>query len=284
MEPLIFKVINAGLMVLLPFVAGFALSGRVETAFKVVGVGVLTFLGAQALHIPFNQFLLNPAIARWGLRGGGWERASLLALLYGLSAGVFEEGARYLAYRFWLRRERSWREGIVFGLGHGGVESVLLGLLAFYALGQAVAYRGGELELMLPPGQVDLARAQLEAYWGMPWYDSLLGVVERVAALSFHIGAAVIVLQGLKRDRIFWLGLAVIWHTLLDAVAVFGVQAWGIYEVEGVLLTFGVLSWVVIYLLREKGDEGEGRALPLLDLEKQKFTVDPEQVDESKYV
>ncbi len=70
--------------------------------FIVIGVVVLAFLGAQALHIHFNQFLLNPAITRWGLRGEGRERSILLALLYGLSAGVFEEGARYLAYRFWL--------------------------------------------------------------------------------------------------------------------------------------------------------------------------------------
>lgn len=286
MTNLLFKILNAGLMVLIPFIVGFFLSKGVETAFKVIGVGVLTFLGAQVLHIPFNQFLLNPALRRWGLLDGERHIHLLIfAVIIGLSAGIFEEGGRYLVYRFWLGRERSWREGLLFGLGHGGVESVLLGLVVLYALGQALVYRAGDLENLLPPDQVELARVQLEAYWGMPWYDSILGAVERIAALSFHIGAAVIVLQALKRENVLWLGAAIAWHAALDAVAVFGAQTWGVYGVEGILLAFGALSWIVAYLLRGK-EEGRGgkRPPPLLDLHDLEVEVDPEQVDESRYV
>jgi uncharacterized membrane protein YhfC len=285
MENLIFKILNGGLMVFIPFIAGFLLSRRVETAYQVMGAGVLTFLGSQVAHTPFNQFLLAPLLRRWGLGEGGRQAHLLiLAVLLGFSAGVFEEGARYLVYRFWLGKERSWREGILFGLGHGGVESVLLGLVVLYALGQAAVYQAGDLETMLPPDQVPLARAQLEVYWGMMWYVSLLGVVERMASLSFHIGASVIVLQSLKRENILWLGVAVVWHAALNAVAVYGAPTWGVYWVEGILLAFGVLSWIVVYLLRDEEDRGEKRAHQLLDLDDLNVEVEPEQVNESKYV
>ncbi|MGM0373751.1 MAG: YhfC family glutamic-type intramembrane protease [Chloroflexota bacterium] len=273
-------------MVLIPLIVGFFLSRRVETAFKIIGAGILAFLGAQALHIPFNQCLLNPALRRWGLLDGeGQIHLMIFAVIVGLSAGIFEEGGRYLVYRFWLGGERSWREGLLFGLGHGGVESVLLGLVVFYALGQALVYSSGDLENLLSPGQVELARAQLEVYWGMPWYDSLLGALERVAALSFHIGAAVIVLQALKRENILWLGAAIVWHAALNALAVFGVRTWGVYKVEGILLAFGALSWVAACLLRGSG-EGQGgvRPPPLFELNDLDVEVDSEQVDESKYV
>jgi hypothetical protein len=54
--------------------------------------------------------------------------------------------------------------------------------------------------------------------------------------------------------------------------------------VEGILLAFGVLSWIVVYLLRDEEDRGEKRAHQLLDLDDLNVEVEPEQVNESKYV
>src|SRR4051794_20280934 len=46
-------------------------------------------------------------------------------LLSSLTAGLFEETGRWLGYRF-LLWEATRRTGTMFGLGHGGLESILL--------------------------------------------------------------------------------------------------------------------------------------------------------------
>ena len=48
----------------------------------------------------------------------------LNAIILGLLAGLFEETARYILFKFILPKARTWREGILVGLGHGGAEAV----------------------------------------------------------------------------------------------------------------------------------------------------------------
>jgi len=43
-----------------------------------------------------------------------------------LSAGVFEEVGRYVDYGLFMRREpRTWSKAVMFGIGHGGLESAV---------------------------------------------------------------------------------------------------------------------------------------------------------------
>lgn len=281
---ILFKSLNAGVMILLPLVlAGIFARGTTSTA-KLLGLGVLTFLGAQALHIPFNRFLLIPWLAERADPGKGVQASLLLrALALGLSAAVFEEGARFGVFRFWLRGRRSWGAGALFGLGHGGVEAVLLGLLALVALLQAWTLQRGDLPQLLAPENVSLARAQLEVYWRMPWYASLMGAIERVSALSFHIAAAVFVQQAVHTGRIRWLVIAVGGHTALNAAAVFGSQTWGVYATEGILFGMGILSLAAAYAFR-RDEEQRPPENHELDLEKLHIKPQRDQVDDSRYV
>lgn len=61
-----------------------------------------------ALPEPFRDLLLNPA-----------------ALSF--SAGIFEETARLVLMLVLLKGFHRWVDGAAFGLGHGGLEAVLLG-------------------------------------------------------------------------------------------------------------------------------------------------------------
>jgi uncharacterized membrane protein YhfC len=49
----------------------------------------------------------------------------MLIALPSLTAGVFEETARYIAYRF-LLKEHNMENGLIYGVGHGGIESIML--------------------------------------------------------------------------------------------------------------------------------------------------------------
>lgn len=252
------RLLNSLLMFAVPLVAAVILVRRYRLEWRLFLIGAGTFAGALILEIPFNRFLLQPVLERLGLLGAvqGWALVST-AIIFGLVAGLFEEGARYVVYRRWLHSERRWTGGLLFGLGHGGMEAMLLGGLTLYASFQAIAYRNAELATILPPEHLVIARAQLDAYWGTTWYAALLGALERVFAIGIQISLAVMVLQVFVRRSHLWLLLAIAWHLLVDAVAVFGISTWGIYITELIIGVMAVMSLVFLYLLKPKDFEEE---------------------------
>jgi uncharacterized membrane protein YhfC len=286
--------LNAILMIGIPLVLGFILSRRFKLGLGLFGIGALTFIGSQVFHIPFNQWLLNPLIESLNLQP---EPNSLdlaiVALLFGLSAGVFEETARYIVYRRWLRKKRSWEEGLMFGAGHGGSEAIIFGLLAMLGFLQVVAFYNlspEELSATVGLERAEILLTYFASFGEIPWYDNLLGALERVSALCIHLGATQLVLQAFNRKNIGWYFLAVLWHTAVDAVAVYGIQTWSVYLVEGVVLLFGLCSLGIVFALRKKtqGTEGEDQvpeveAMTPLPFPDEPQEITKEKLDESHY-
>lgn len=235
------------LMIAMPLALGVYLIRRYRTGWGLFLVGAVTFIGSQIFHIPFNTYLLNPFLASlgFGSETGPGLTLALASALLGLSAGVFEEGARWLAYRFWIRKARTWPQGVVFGSGHGGAEALIAGLLALATLIQLVALQGQDLAAIVPPEQLAAAQVQVEAYWTMPSWAFFLGTVERASALAIQITLAVVVLQAFVRPRGWlWFLAAVGWHALVDAVAVFSGIATGVYggSVSGMVTTEAIVG------------------------------------------
>src|SRR3989304_4126871 len=191
------------LMIAMPLALGAYLIRRYRSGWGLFLVGGVTFIGSQILHIPFNSYVLNPLLASagFGAETGPGLMLALAALLLGLSAGVFEERARWLAYRFWIRKARTWPQGLVFGSGHGGAEAVILGLLALATLLQLVVLRGQDLASLVPAEQLAAAQVQVGAYWALPGWTFFLAAVERASSLAVQITLAVIVLQAFLRPR-----------------------------------------------------------------------------------
>jgi uncharacterized membrane protein YhfC len=252
--------LNALLMLAMPLALAVFLLRRFRLGWRLLGVGALTFLISQVLHIPFNQWLLTPLLQRLSLSASG-NLAQLVAwgVLLGLSAGLFEESARYLVLRFWQRQARTWPAALLFGAGHGGMEAILLGLLALLTFFQMLALRGADLSALLPPAQLELAQAQVTAYWSMPWQMALLGALERLWALCLHLSLAVLVLQAITRRNLLWLAIAVLWHTLTNAAALVCLQLWGAYAAEGILAPFAAASLAIVFLLRGKDGPPEAQ-------------------------
>src|SRR3970040_1170087 len=132
------------LMIAMPLALGAYLVRRSRGGWGLFLVGAVTFIGSQILHIPFNAYVLNPLLASagFGAETGPGLTVALAAPLLGLSAGVFEEGARWLGYRFWIRKARTWPQGLVFGSGDGGAGAVFFWFLALATLIQLVVLRG----------------------------------------------------------------------------------------------------------------------------------------------
>ncbi|MGD8237551.1 MAG: YhfC family glutamic-type intramembrane protease [Armatimonadota bacterium] len=243
--------LNAALMIALPLLLGVFLAKRCGMRWALFGVGAITFVASQAVHIPLNHGLtLLFAKKILPLPPLAWQ-LPFNAVLLGLTAGLCEEIARYVAYRRFLKDARSWREALMFGAGHGGVEAMILGALAGLGLLNMVLLRNeGLLPLSLPAETREAVRETVAGYWSAPWHASLLGAFERVWAMCLHLSLAVMVLQALTRGRLVWLGAAIGWHAAVNAIAIFGVGTWGPYWTEAALGACGLVSVAIVYALR----------------------------------
>ena len=243
-------------MILLPILLWIYFTRRFALSWKLVLAGGLTFIASQILHIPLVIGM-----------GSFMQSMSLLvnAIILGLLAGIFEETARYILFKFILKNTRSWKEGILVGLGHGGTEAVLLGILAAVGFIAMVGYRTIDLSTVpsIPADQLALARQQVDAYWSAPWHMALMGFVERIFAICLHVSLSVLVLYAIVFRKPIWFWLALLWHAFVDAVAVYVVQEVGILAVEGIVAIFALISvWIVLRMRHEFDHDVESRTLP----------------------
>ena len=219
--------------------------------------GLPLALGAAAFFV--SQILLRIPLLGL-LTGQAWyQEASVrffLPVLFVvcLSAGLFEESAR-LAGATFLKENRSFKDILSFGLGHGFCEVVLL-IGATHCnniLFSLVANNpGGALADMmwgaLTPDMLDAVALQLAAVEPMQVY---LGILERFSAVMLHLFATFLVFQGVvKQKRLLYYTLAVLVHTAFNFVAVVAAHYAGLVVSEVLLLAMALA--VGYCLMREK--------------------------------
>jgi uncharacterized membrane protein YhfC len=248
---LIAHFLNGFLMIAIPIGLGIYLTRRWKFSGRIWWIGGATFILSQVGHIPFNwaigKLLNQSGMVSWNPTIQLFFNASFL----GLSAGIFEEGTRYLVLRWWAKDARSWRNSVLFGAGHGGAEAILLGVLVLYGFFQMVALRGADLATLIPASQQALAQRQITTYWSATWYFSLFGALERIFTIPCQIVMAVMVMQVFIRGQIRWLFVAIGYHTLLGASAVINLEMLGTYWTEAIIGLFAILSVILIFVFRK---------------------------------
>jgi uncharacterized membrane protein YhfC len=200
--------IAAGLCLIGPILVALWWHRRSRAPLAAFGAGALVFLVSQViLRLPWQI-----PLGRWVQGHPDWLIPFLL--FSSLTAGLFEETGRWAGYRYLLPRERSLRGGVMFGLGHGALEAILLaglplvGLLVTWVL----ASRG----LLHSHGAIEAVRQQTAA---LDAWKVLLAALERASAMAVHVGLALIVLQMWMRGGVRWLVLAIALHFTVNAVA-----------------------------------------------------------------
>ena len=206
-------------MVGFPIGLGWFLMRRLKEPFPVWAMGALAFVASQIVHLPLNYALglLGPP------RGVALMPLPVVGLVAGLSAGICEEVARWLAFRHVLRRSRSWNSAVVFGAGHGGIEAIAFGFLV--ALGLAnVLLAPAAASMGLSEDQQAALRHAARLYWQTPWYHPVLAGWERLCAIAFHIGASTLVLRAIVRRNVGYLLAAIGLHAALNFPIVYSQQ------------------------------------------------------------
>ncbi len=279
-------------MIGMPIALAIFLTRRFHLGWRLWFIGAAGFIISQVFHIPFLGFLTN-LLQNIQLPGVIVEHPLITnAIILGLLAGVFEEVTRYIVLRIWAKDARSWRKSVMLGAGHGGAEAIILGGLVFYGFIQMVTYQGADLSKLVPADQLAAAQQQISAYWSATWYGSLLSAVERFFAIPVQICLAVLVMQAFTRRHIYWLGLAILWHAVLDGTAVYlsgtlGSFSWGTYAIEGIIAGFSLISVLFIFILHQP-EPPQPEVAPLTPLEPvalqpAEIKETPENLDNSRF-
>jgi len=182
-----------------------------------------------------------------------------------VTAGLFEEVGRYLGWKVLLKKlEKTFDGAVMYGVGHGGLESVLLvGGLAIVGMINALVLPGLDPEsLGLPPDQVDQVYEAQRQIAQMPWWLPVMGGLERIFAMCVQISMSVLVVQCFVRGSIKWLWIAIGFHAFIDFTAVFAHQTfgeslgmtWGTVATEGVVAAMAIASLAIVFRLRPGGD------------------------------
>lgn len=199
------------------------------------------FVSQMVLRIPLLQAL---SLTGW-FQGFAASHIGLYTLLVGgLSAGLFEESGR-LAGALVLKHDRTYKDMLSFGLGHGLCEVMALAgvghinnLLVSLALNDP-AGPFGLLVAGLDGAVLEAAAAQLAA--ATPGLVAL-GLLERVSAVLFHLFATCLVFTGVRRRQAGWYFAAAVGaHTLSNTAATWLAFAGvGLLGIELLLLAAGL--------------------------------------------
>ena len=143
----------------------------------------------------------------------------------------------------------------MLGAGHGGAEAIILGLLAGINIIFFIGYREGYYSSLVADVEERQLRELIDALFTVPWYRPLFGALERLSAMCIQIALSVLVLRVFTRGNILWLFVAIGWHTVIDALAVYSVATWGVEISELIVGLFALLAILIIFLLRTREPE-----------------------------
>ncbi len=249
MDPLVvatFAVV-ALLEIIVPLALGYWIVKRFGVRWRVFVLGALFFIVVQIVHVPLvlvTQTPLYLAVLPFGTTAA----VAVLAIYLGLLAGLFEEVGRYLVYRYLFRRQEiplTRENGLLFGTGWGGVESMIVALLVLTSMLSYIAITGEGSMLFIPDDPA--VQAQVDLLRNLTPLDILPGLAERMMTITLHIAWSLLVLAAVVFGKKALLALAVLWHAAVDAAAVYLAQTQGILVTEGVIFLFAVFGLAYIF-------------------------------------
>lgn len=246
---IIFMGIALVIQFLAPIVLAILFYKKEKAAIKSFFVGVLCFTVTQIIiRIPLLQLL---QLTDW-YKSLVNSSVFLATLLLALSAGIFEETGRFLSFRFILNNSLEWKEGVAFGIGHGGIESMYIGLSSVNNILLSLAINSGTFDSLiakqLPAEMADTIRDQLTSLTPATF---LAGGLERLFTIFIHIGLSLLVLYGVRNRKYIYLLYSILIHTLINLVLPLLMDFLGIWGTETLLALIAVIFLVLTHKSRK---------------------------------
>ena len=191
-----------------------------QTKISYLIAGAIGFiLSARVLELGVHYvcILADNPVSRF-INGNTWA-----FVLYGtMMAGVFEECGRHIILKYILKKNRTRENAVLYGIGHGGIEilAVLLPTMILYLV-IAILFSQGNVEeamkrLKITEETAASALPSVQAAAAFDYGMMAMNVLERLFAMSLHIGLTVIVYYGVISEKKGFLPLAILLHMLMD--------------------------------------------------------------------
>ncbi|MDF2592765.1 MAG: hypothetical protein K0S75_2231 [Clostridia bacterium] len=227
---IVFMAISLLICFLLPISLTIYFYRKYKISLIAVLLGAIVFLVSQvAIRIPL--------LAIFGKQQWYIEMTAniyVLALFLALTAGIFEEVGRYIVMKLLMKKSLSFKNGIAFGIGHGGIEAIIIvGLtLLNYIVISAMINSGlfdNAIAATLPP---EIAAKIKSTLIDTPTINFLAGGFERTMTMIIQIAFSILVLYSVKFKKPIYLLYAILLHAVVDAPTV-------------VLVDMGLNVWVI---------------------------------------
>lgn len=255
--------VSAVFVIFFPIVLGIITHRRLGVSWRIFLIGAGIFIIFQLVTriplISIVQVYLTPLIRSSQVFTFAW------IFILSLTAGLFEEFGRYVGYRWMMPRDpKTWKVGVMYGLGHGGIEAIILvGVtqVVTFAIFSLFPVLQGSLpaEVLAPLSQ------QMAAASGSPDFLPLLAAWERLWTILFHVALSLIVLQVFRRGRFAWIWLAVALHTagnlfVIGLPMLFGLttQASALLSSALILIVGLFAVWVIWRLRKDEVESATG--------------------------
>lgn len=190
---------------LVPFWVGCSIFPLFALVLEALAATVITLIDRKTLHLlekPLPLYLFSAAMA-----------------------GIFEETGRFFGMKVFMRKYKDRRDGVTYGIGHGGIESVLLiGGSAALTVFVAILTNSGMLNTMMSAYDESLKTMLLENLSTMTsngFSVYMLGFFERISAIILHISLSVLVFSSARQKGRLWLyPLAIFLHFAADCTVI----------------------------------------------------------------
>lgn len=190
----------------------------------ILGVAAFT-LSQMVIRIPLLNILAKES-STYQL----WTATKPIVILIFLafSAGLFEEMARFVAIKFFIKKQ-TIHNGIIFGLGHGGIEALLI--------------------VGIPVLLNQLIAAQS--------YELYLSGFERLCAIAIHVCLSIIVLLAVKKRTFRYVIYAIIIHGIINFTISFVSMNVTLFVAEAIFGVLTALLVVIIYIMCRRINKNE---------------------------
>ena len=255
----------------LAFLVGYALRHKRQ------GIWSAWLLGALGFFVP--QILIRlPILTGLSQLSGFAAFAQTHPALYGFglafTAGLFELAGRYAVARC-LKKNLTCRRALAAGLGHGGIESILITGLAylsnvvFLVMLQTGGFDTTLAQTTAAGGDASQLLAARDALLNTHWAMFLLAGFERLLAMTCHVAMSMLVCYGVHRGKAAPTIFAFAMHVGMDSVAGIslmigkGLTLAEAYTIIYVLLTgFAVLAIVILKNIRTRWAAESAQEVP----------------------
>ena len=234
----------SGFEILLPFILSFIWIKNYNGSISPILIGIVGFIGSVAVETLFLVLITQI-----------FDKTSIIITIIGLiSPGLFEETGRYICLNYLLKKNKLKNISVCYGIGHGGIESIFVGLsFLSYLFTKDILIEKGVLKESIT------------------FANCLMGACERISAVILHISLSIIVYKAVKEKIIYYYIFSIFYHDFVDFFAFLKAKNYitSILVVELIVailaLIIGFYSYRLYNRIEDKKEEEEEKekVLPL---------------------